>query len=269
MLRSLWRLRLPLICATVVFGLWDTALLKPARLFMVLTHEMLHVVATYATGGTVTQTLIRMDETGRTVSVGEYTPIVAQAGYLGSALLGALLIYASTRPGLLRVLVVLLGVASLLIATRFAADDGLAWRTGVTAAALLLTAALGFSQEAMRVGGTWLGVMFCAYVAHDFGTDLLVQPQITDAGLLARHLQHPGLAMPIAVAWCVVLVPFVAVALWRVERHGQALETATGLGGVAEEVIPAGAAAHSPGLTPVPAEGTSCVSSASLAAEPY
>lgn len=68
-------------------------LLYPFKLFVTMVHESSHALAARLTGGQVSSVSISADESGLTESYGGFRPLVACAGYMGTAIFGGLLIY--------------------------------------------------------------------------------------------------------------------------------------------------------------------------------
>ena len=84
--------------------------------------------------------------------------------------------------------------------------------------AILLVLVLRFPQAAWIVAA-WMGMMLCLYSLYDFKTDLWMQTEQTDAGILARYLGFPVLAYPIAFCWAAVSIVVMYLALRGVVRH--------------------------------------------------
>ncbi|MGE5497642.1 MAG: M50 family metallopeptidase [Syntrophothermus sp.] len=76
---------------------WDSAVIFPVKLFVVLLHESSHAFAALLTGGTVSEISINFELGGNCVSKGGYVPLIACAGYIGSLISGVLLLYSSTH----------------------------------------------------------------------------------------------------------------------------------------------------------------------------
>lgn len=112
--QSLWLfIGISLLCLL----LWNTPgvslLLKPIGIFVTALHELSHAIATVATGGQVTGLTIVSDGKGHgglTMSSGGLQFIVAQAGYLGTALWGCLFIYLSRFKSIAKAILLLMGL---------------------------------------------------------------------------------------------------------------------------------------------------------------
>ena len=198
--RILWRFRFHLLCAAAALVLWETPWIKPFRVFVVMVHEMCHAVAALVTGGEVLEMRTAWAEHGYTLSRGGWPLIIVSAGYVGSALLGAGLIWSGVLPQLQRLALLLVGAVTLGMTLAFTPAGGLDFVLGIAGGLALICTAV-YSARAGSAGAVWLGVMLCLYSLHDFRTDLWLYAERTDAGILAAYLGLPWLAYPIAAAW--------------------------------------------------------------------
>ena len=65
-----WRFRYHFLCAALALVFWESLLIKPFRVFVVMVHEVCHAAATLGTGGAVVEMRTAWDESGHTVSEG-------------------------------------------------------------------------------------------------------------------------------------------------------------------------------------------------------
>jgi hypothetical protein len=212
--RTLWG---PLVIGVAVVALWNTPLVYPLKVLTVMLHEMCHAVATLATGGWVEEIRTQWDESGHTLSRGGCAWIIYPAGYLGTAMLGALAI-SIRRPMAQRVFMIALGAAYALLHAMYGNWRALDFWVGVGTGAFLF--ALSFAAEWLcDAAFNLLGIVLCLYTAHDVTSDLLgSQVAQSDAGLLARHWHAAWLARPIGVVWvlmCLGLLAWAIVRRWR------------------------------------------------------
>ena len=87
----LWRFRFHFLCAVGALIFWETTLIKPFRVFVVMVHEVCHATASLMTGGEVIEMPTAWAESGHTLTRGGWPPVIISAGYVGSALIGAAL----------------------------------------------------------------------------------------------------------------------------------------------------------------------------------
>jgi hypothetical protein len=214
-----WRFRFYILCTLLVLGLWDTVLIKPFRFFVVMVHEVCHAGMALITGGQVVEIRTNWNESGQTLTQGGIFPLISAAGYMGSALVGALLIYTGIWPQAQRLALAVLGAVCLGMTVLFTPFGGVDFYVGIGGGFLLLALAIQ-SQKTARVGAVWMGVMLCLYSLHDFRTDLWLYPEMTDAGILANHWGMPWLAYPIAFIWVLISISVMYRAMRRLIKHG-------------------------------------------------
>lgn len=93
------------LALVVVVTLWWTPLLLPFRIFTTTVHEASHAVAAVATGGQVSCFEVQTSGAGLTCTRGGWSVLISSAGYLGSTILGGLmLIWAKNEKGRRRLL---------------------------------------------------------------------------------------------------------------------------------------------------------------------
>jgi hypothetical protein len=209
--RTLW---VPLAIGVAVVALWDTPLVYPLKVLTVMLHEMCHALATLATGGEVLEIKTRWDESGHTLSRGGWAWAIYPAGYLGTALLGAVAI-SIRRPAPQRGYMIVLGTAYTLLHVLYGDWRSLDFWVGVATGAVLV--GLSFAADWLSDAAfNLLGIVLCLYSVHDVTSDLLgSQVAQTDAGLLARHWHAGWLARPIGAVWVVMSLGLLAWAVWR------------------------------------------------------
>jgi len=210
--------KLYFLAAILALALWDTIFLKPFRIFVVMVHEICHAGAALASGGEVVELRAAWDESGHTLTRGGMFPLITSAGYVGSSLLGSLLIYAGSLPQLQRLLMLVIGGITMGMTMRYTPAGQLDFYLGIFGGLLLVSLAIK-SQRAGQAGAICLGVMLCLYSLYDFRTDLWLHPELTDAGILAEYWGLPLLAYPIALGWVVISLAVMYRAMRSLVRH--------------------------------------------------
>ena len=119
-----WNSRTVLMVATAIvvacmFIPYGYLAVYPFRLFNTFVHEAGHAVATVITGGYVESMVVNLDTSGYVLRRGGWTPLVASAGYLGSILAGAALLFAGRKRSWARPALIVLGVSTLLATVYF------------------------------------------------------------------------------------------------------------------------------------------------------
>lgn len=176
---------------SVFFGalwlLWNTPVVYPLKIFVVLLHEVSHAAALVATGGAVRSITLDPYQGGATIGAGGSPFLVLSAGYLGSLAWGALLVAGAhtrrLRPGLVVGLVGGAVVALTLVYVRsvFGVGFGLLFGAGMMLAAGRLPAV--WNRRLLLA----LGMTSCLYAVLDIKSDILDRPELrSDAAMLAE-----------------------------------------------------------------------------------
>lgn len=215
----LWRFRFHLLCTLVAVAAWESPFIYPFRLFMVVVHEVCHAAAAIMTGGEVLEMKTELDESGHTLTRGGFFPVISAAGYVGSAVLGALLIYMGKSPRAQRLVLSGIGASTMGMTMWYTPLGGMDFYLGIFGGLLVLCMAIK-SRRASLAAATWLGIMLCLYSLHDFRTDLWSYPELTDAGILARSWGVPLLAYPIALTWVLLSLGLMHRALRAIAKDG-------------------------------------------------
>jgi hypothetical protein len=135
--RISWAVRIASLAAAL-FILWESPLLVPLRVLIIFFHEIFHATAVFLTGGGANSIEITLYKTGLTSLYGGIPAVVYSAGYIGTALLGSILIISTHRHPFKRPLYLVLGTILLLETILFARNPfGLAY--GWTAGLFFLT----------------------------------------------------------------------------------------------------------------------------------
>jgi hypothetical protein len=202
--------KLLLLAALVAVGLvfWDSPILTPIKLLVVMGHESGHAAATLLAGGQVQRVVLAANQSGACLSAlppGAWpTILVYSAGYVGSAIAGAVLLVLAFRFRLARGVLALYAVWLALMAI-------LAGSAFTIAFCLGMAAVLGAAARWLPLLGVRLVVLFLAtftglYALFDLRDDLwnsTVRAQ-SDAALLAAHTPIPAFLW--AVLWSLLSI---------------------------------------------------------------
>jgi len=200
---------LTFVVALVALLLWDTAVVYPLKILVVLLHEISHGLAAVATGGAIERIELSANEGGVCVTRGGSRFLILSAGYLGSLVWGALLLVLGARTRLDRPVVGLLGFG-LLAVTVVYVRSLFGFTYGVLAGAALVAVAVALPDAASDALLRLLGVVSCLYVVRDIASDLLLRDiPGSDANALANLTGIPGVVWGgvwiAAAVLCVVL----------------------------------------------------------------
>ncbi len=167
--------------------LWDTPVVYPLKIFVVLLHELSHAIAVWSTGGTVDQITLNPYQGGATYFTGGNAILAMSAGYLGSLLWGALMFSAANESRIRKDWVNGAIGALVIVLTIFFVRSGFGIAFGIFFGAAMITAS-------RRIGEIWnkrllltLGLTSALYAILDIKDDILDRPEIrSDAWMLAE-----------------------------------------------------------------------------------
>jgi len=186
---------------------WYTPVVYPLKIFVVLLHEVSHALALLATGGAVDHIVLDPAQGGATYGRGGLPFVTLSAGYLGSLVLGALLVVGAqarrVRSGLLLSLVggAVLALTAVYIRNAFGFVFGLAF--GATLVWAGRQAPATWSTRLLMA----LGFTSCLYAVLDIKSDILDRPHLrSDAAMLAEMTGVP------TVFWGIVWITAAVVA---------------------------------------------------------
>ncbi|MGB0385974.1 MAG: M50 family metallopeptidase [Ardenticatenaceae bacterium] len=177
--KMLW---LSLGTVLVALFFWDTPILLPLKVFVVLLHEISHGLAALLTGGSVEQLILLSDQGGLAFTRGGNRFLILSAGYLGSALLGAVLMQlAWSKSGIRRYAIHFIWMALLIILLFYIRDLYTAAYVAGTAVVVFLIGKWG--PDMLKIGLLWLvGTFSSLYAVIDIFTDILADGPL--AGIL-------------------------------------------------------------------------------------
>jgi len=181
-----------LLYFVLLWALWDTAIIYPVKVFVVLLHEVSHALAAMATGGSVERIVLDANQGGAAYTMGGSPFVTLSAGYLGSLLWGVLFVMLGfskrLRP---RWIINGLGIGVLLVTISVVRSPfGLLF--GLAFGGALLVSARYLSQRVNRILLLGLGLTSTLYAILDIKSDILARPELrSDAAMLAEMTGIP------------------------------------------------------------------------------
>jgi len=174
----------------LVFALWQTPVMVPLKILIVLLHELSHGLAAILTGGSVEQISVSPRQGGFAVTRGGIRFFVITAGYVGSLLLGVGLMLAALKSRFDREVMMGLGLVLLAVAALYARDM---FAISFTSGMGLVMLAVGYflphqiNDLALRV----IGLTSMIYVPYDIFDDTIRRSGLrSDARILAEEVEE-------------------------------------------------------------------------------
>ncbi len=191
---------------------WDTAIVYPLKVFVVLLHEISHGIAALATGGTIEGIELDPAQGGVCYCPGGNAFLTLSAGYLGSLGWGVLLLMgARSGPRPSRWVVGGMGVLVIALTLLFM-RNAFGFGFGLLFGLALFASGARLPARANRILLTVLGLTSCLYAILDIKSDIIDRPELrSDARMLAELIGVPTMVwgfLWIGIAIAVVLILF-------------------------------------------------------------
>ncbi len=154
------------------FFLWNSFLIYPIKLFVVLTHEMSHGIFAILSGGKLHSLLLTSSLGGESRTIGGNKFIIASAGYLGSLIFGVFLFISGYKEKLRKVFSTILAILLILFAANYL-EGGFGRISAVLFAIIFILFPIDAPQIVNAYFYKILGIISMAYVTIDIKEDLL------------------------------------------------------------------------------------------------
>lgn len=199
-----------IIIVAIIYSFWNTWMIFPFKIFTVYMHEVSHGVAAIATGGEFGKMEINMNEGGHALTRGGNLFLILNAGYLGSLIIGCIILYLSKFRKINWLLILILDVAFIAITLFYVRN-----LFGVIASVIFIAA-----LTAMIFAPKWLKFYFlritaltsCCYVFYDIVGDVFTGGSaIGDATRAAKMILMPTYV--VGALWLIIAAIMVALTL--------------------------------------------------------
>ncbi|KAI1267781.1 peptidase M50B-like-domain-containing protein [Xylariaceae sp. FL1019] len=211
------KVTLGIIAAYVVIIaiLWNVPYLRwslwPFKMLVIAFHEFGHAITAILTGGRVKSISLDPREGGVTHMVGGKSALTLPAGYLGSSLIGAILIFTGFNIVASKIVSIGLGVCFLLTLW-WGKRDWLTIITILLAVGVLVASWFIVHAEALRYVVLFIGVMSSLYSVWDICDDLILRKvNSSDASVFAQR--YGGSSQCWGVIWSFISVLFLAAGI--------------------------------------------------------
>ena len=170
-----------------IWYLWDTPVVYPLKVFVVLLHEISHAMMAVATGGRIERIVLDPNQGGACYCPGGSAFLTLSAGYLGSLAWGGLLISAGQMKrinsrwvtGAVGLLV--MGLTIAYVRPLF----GFGFWFGFAFGSALVLGAVRLAPDVNRGILLTLGLTSCLYAILDIKSDVIDRPDLqSDAAML-------------------------------------------------------------------------------------
>jgi len=170
----------------ISFFLWDTIIVFPIKLFVVLMHEISHGIAAILTGGKIISMEINLNLGGKLESEGGTPFIIASAGYIGSFIFGAALFYSAYNKNHGVTIISSISIIILLFAVNVIEDFRLSLISIFSASLLFIISKFSPDKISSHIF-KMIGLISCLYVLFDIKEDILSDSSInSDASFIAE-----------------------------------------------------------------------------------
>lgn len=181
------------------------------QMLVIAFHEFGHAITAVLTGGRVKSISLDPNEGGVTHMQGGISAITLPAGYLGSSIIGALLIFCGFNIVASKIASIVLGVCFLLTLW-WGKRDWLTILTVLLAVGLLIGCWFIVHAEALRFVVLFIGVMSSLYSVWDICDDLILRKvNSSDASVFAKR--YGGSSQCWGVIWSVISVVVMAAGI--------------------------------------------------------
>ncbi len=193
---------------------WIAPILQPLLLPLILlnthVHELCHALAALATGGSVSSIQVHADTSGVTHVAGGAAVVVAAAGYVGTSIVGGIMIAgARSHKGARQMLWVLFGFLAFALLL-FVRGDAIGLLSGFAWAIAIALCARRLKDDAAIFAAQFLGIQLCLSSFFSFLT--LLNMSWHDGGHSDAKIMESVSGIP-AVFWasCWMLISAIAI----------------------------------------------------------
>ena len=190
------------IILIISFLFWDTYLVYPIKLFVVLIHEISHAISAILSGGKVIAFDIGFDLSGKCETENGNNIFIAASGYLGSLVFGLLIFYSTYHKNIGKWILIVIGLIILIFSVSLINNFSIVI-LAVLFAAFLIVSAFFFRIRIVSLILKIFGILSCIYVLFDIKEDVLSgNSTISDASILSNLINVPSVI--IGLIWLLI-----------------------------------------------------------------
>lgn len=198
--------------------LWDTSVVYPLKIFVVLLHEASHAIAVVVTGGTLDRITLDPRQGGATYFSGGNAILALSAGYLGSLMWGGLM-FSAARAKWIRTDWVngVIGAVVILL-TIFVVRGAFGMIFGILFGLAMITASHKIGPAMNRHLLVTLGLTSALYAVLDIKSDILDRPELRSDAYMLAEVTGIGTTTTWGIIWITIAVAFSAWLMRRAYR---------------------------------------------------
>ncbi len=186
----------------ISFLFWDTYLVYPIKLFVVLIHEISHAISAILSGGKVITFNIGFDLSGKCETENGNNILIAASGYLGSLLFGLIIFYSTYNKKIGKWLLFIIAILILITSVSLMQNFSLTL-LAVLYSVLLFVSAFFLQVRIDSYILKLFGMLSCIYVLFDIKEDILsANSAISDASILSDLINVPTIV--IGLLWLII-----------------------------------------------------------------
>lgn len=183
-------------------------LFTPLKLYTTAIHEGWHAFITLITGGSIKKIHLDINGSGHAISKGGIFVLIAPAGYIGSAITGALLIISAKKEIISKV--ILSVISSVILYLNLVYIDSylsIAFISSILTSIFIIISI--FKTNSSSYIAIFLGTILAVNSFEDIKIIIFKVPYQTDAGILARNLGMEFLTIPISI-----IISIICMYIW-------------------------------------------------------
>ena len=175
--------------------LWDSQIIYPVKIFVVLLHEISHAIAAIVSGGSVEKIFLDVHLSGSTITKGGNQILIAVSGYIGSLIIGSLIFISADSKNFNKWLTTILAIIIFLVAVNLVQDSLLIFFSILIALVFFFLPRYA-NDKIAKIFFMFIGLTSCFYVVADIKQDLLTTTlRETDTQILEYLTGIPALVI--------------------------------------------------------------------------
>ena len=192
--------------------LWNTPVIYPIKLFVLILHELSHAIMGIITGGKITSMSAGLDLSGKCQVEGGNQIAIASVGYLGSLLWGILIFIAPNNLKSGKWILISFAIIILSISLITSYTNLTFVILSIISSLLILLSALYLRINIVSILVRAIGLISCIYVLFDIKEDLFSRGDvITDVTIISSLTGIPDIL--ISTLWLVFSFFMIAIVI--------------------------------------------------------